>query len=56
MKFTFRKDARPTGLASVGSPYPNTDIKMNKQKIGYISGPNWRTQNKWTVRYAEPQE
>jgi hypothetical protein len=50
MKFTFKKHARSTGLAGVGNPYQNVDIKLNKKVCGAITAPNWRTKdNKWTV-------
>lgn len=39
-KFTFKKQPPTTGLASVAKPYPDTDIKYNKKKCGYISAPS----------------
>ena len=50
-KFTFRKDPRETGLAGVGNPYPNTNIKWEKKVVGCISAPSWNTtDNKWGIR------
>ena len=60
-KFTFKKQPRETGLASVGNPHPDTDIKHNKKLVGYISSPNWSSpDNKWrirlTVKKSEPDD
>ena len=35
MKFTFKKDKAPTGLASIGH-ITTSYIKLNKRKVGYI--------------------
>ena len=53
MKFTFKKEKEEAGLAGVGYPYPNTQIKESKQIIGYIVAPTWRTKdNLWRIRIA----
>lgn len=39
-KFTFAKQPRETGLASIARPYSDTDIKVNRKKVGYISAPS----------------
>lgn len=50
MKFTFKKRSKETGLRGVGHPYPNVDIKLNKQCVGWISSPSWQTEDrKWTI-------
>jgi hypothetical protein len=55
-KFTFKKQRKETGLASVGSPDPDTTIKHNKQGVGYISAPAWNTKdNKWRIRLMVEQ-
>lgn len=36
MKFTFKHGPRPTGLAAVGDPYPQTDIKFDGKICGRI--------------------
>ena len=57
MKFTFKKQPRETGLRAVGRPYPDTDIKVNKKIVGYISAPNWQTKgHAWRVRFAVKKE
>lgn len=51
MKFTFRKEAKETGLAGIGRPYANTEIKVNKKYVGNIVAPTFTTQdNKWKIR------
>lgn len=51
MRFTFKKEPRTTGLAGVGSPNPNTIVKLDKKEVGIIVGPNWRSKdNKWQIR------
>lgn len=56
-KFTFKKEPRETGLRGVGNPRPNTIIKLNKQQVGIIYAPNWRTpDNLWTVRLIKKDE
>ena len=53
MKFTFRKEKPETGLANVGNPYPDTEIKVNKKVVGSIVPPSWRSSdNKWRIRLA----
>jgi len=50
-KFTFKKEKKETGLASVGNTNPNTVIKLNKLEVGFIYGPNWQSKdNLWGVR------
>jgi hypothetical protein len=50
-KFTFKRQPAETGLRSVGNPYPNVDIKLNKTVVGYIDAPYWQTaDNLWRVR------
>lgn len=50
-KFTFKKHPRETGLAAVGNPHPNTDIKHNKRLVGVIDAPNWSsTDDQWRIR------
>jgi hypothetical protein len=49
--FTFKKEPRETGLASIGAGDPNTLIKLEKKEVGYISGPNWQSKdNLWRIR------
>lgn len=56
-KFTFKKEPRETGLASIGSPEPSTVIKLDKKPVGLIASPNWRTQdNLWRVRLTVKRE
>jgi hypothetical protein len=51
MKFTFKKQPKTTGLASVGYPHPSTDIKLDKKRVGIISAPNWSTKGgKWEIQ------
>jgi hypothetical protein len=53
MGFTFKKEKPETGLASVGRPNPDTQIKLNKKQVGYIRAPIWSDDNrKWIVRFA----
>ena len=57
LKFTFKKQKEETGLAAVGYPYPDVDIKANKKVVGYISAPNRQTKgHKWKVRFAMKKE
>ena len=58
---SFKKQARETGLRSVGNPVPSVDIKINKKVIGYLSAPTWQTKdNKWGINFSvvkpEPDE
>lgn len=47
-KFTFRKQPLTTGLAGVGNPRPDTDIKLGGKWCGTIRAPNWATKDgKW---------
>jgi len=53
ISITFKRQPRATGLASIGTPYPSVDIKLNKQKFGWISPPTWRTDdNKWGIYFS----
>lgn len=45
MKFSFKKEPRETGLASVGNPHPSTVIKLEKKQVGTIIAPNWQTED-----------
>jgi hypothetical protein len=57
MKFTFKKQPRETGLASVGNPYPDTDIKLNKKIVGQIVAPNWASKDGlWYIRLTRKKE
>lgn len=47
-KFTFRKQNRITGLAGVGYPIRNVDIKLNNRIVGVIHAPNWQKYN-WNI-------
>lgn len=56
-KFTFKKQPRETGLRSIGTPYPDTDIKLNGVVVGMIEAPNWSTKdNKWRASLMVRQE
>jgi hypothetical protein len=50
VKVTFKKQPRETGLAAVGNPYPDVDIKVDKKVCGHISAPNWQ-RNTWDVYF-----
>ena len=55
MRFTFKKDPRQTGLASVGYPDPDTVIKHDGRMVGVICAPNWQgPDNKWSVCLYAP--
>lgn len=56
MKLSFKKDKKETGLARIGNPHSDTKIKVDGLVVGYIKGPNWRTDRLWTVRLARTQE
>jgi len=60
MKLTFRKDKKPTGLSSIGYPYPATYIKIDNKIIGWISPPTWQTKDVWkiifSVKKSEPDD
>ncbi len=50
IKLTFKKHKRITGLAGVGYPYQNVDMKINGKIFGTIHSPNWNsTDNKWRI-------
>lgn len=50
-KFTYKKQPTERGLASVGNPHPDTEIKHDKKVVGPITGPNWQSpDNLWRVR------
>ena len=56
-KFTFKKQPRETGLAAVGNPHPDTDIKHNKMLVGTISAPHWQSpDNLWRIRFMVAEE
>lgn len=51
-KFTFRRQARTTGLASVANPVPSVNIKLNGKTVGHINPPNLRSpQTLWSVSF-----
>lgn len=53
MKITFKKEKPETGLAAIGNPYPNTQIKVDGKQVGYIYAPTWSiTDRKWKVSLA----
>ncbi len=52
MKLSFKKEKKLTGLSSVGYPYQNVDIKVNKKKVGYISAPTWNNGDLWRIRFS----
>jgi len=59
MRLTFKKDKPLTGLMVVGNSYQGSDIKIDGRVCGYISAPNWQTEdNKFGIRFAikEKQE
>ena len=45
-KFTFKNQPKETGLASVGNPNPQTDVKFEKKLCGLISPPNWQSKGR----------
>ena len=50
---SFKKCKPETGLASIGYPFPNTNIKVNKKQVGYITAPTWQTKDdKWGIHLA----
>jgi hypothetical protein len=56
-KFTFKKEKRETGLASIGAGDPPTDIKLEKKIVGTIVGPTWRSEdNLWRVRLMKKSD
>lgn len=56
MKFTFKKHPRATGLARVGDPNPNTDIRNLGKNIGWIAGPNYRSGDHWRIWLSVKQD
>jgi len=40
---TFKKGKRNTGLYACGTPREDTQIKLNKKRIGWINATNWQT-------------
>ncbi len=51
-KFTYRKQPRETGLRAIANPYPSTDIKLKKLKVGYIAAPSRFGDDNWRIRLA----
>ena len=57
LKISFKKGEKQTGLSSVGNPYPDTDIKLDGLKVGYIDAPTWQTKDGlWCVRVMRVKE
>lgn len=57
MRFTFKKEKQETGLSGVGTPYPDTAIKLQGKVVGYICAPTWRSKdNKWGIRFTVRKE
>lgn len=57
MKVSFKKEKPETGLAAVGSPYPNTQIKGDKLVVGFIYAPTWHSKDdKWSLSFALKNE
>lgn len=50
-KFTFKKQPRETGLASIGNPYPWVDIKLAGKVVGCIQPPSVFGGDTWRVRF-----
>ncbi len=56
-KFTFKREPRITGLAGVGYPHRDVQIKLNKKVVGQICAPSWRTKdNLYCVRFTVKNE
>lgn len=56
-KFTFKKEPKETGLASVGNPYQAVAIKHNKQVVGMIYPPSWFSDDrKWSISFMVKKE
>lgn len=55
---TFKNQPKQTGLAAIGNPYADIDIKCNKKVFGMIVAPNWRSQNKnqWRITITVKEE
>lgn len=51
-KLSFKKEPRKTGLSSIGYPYQNVIIKVDKKYVGHIVAPNWQTDGVWRVGFA----
>lgn len=50
---SFKRRPKNTGLTGVGYPSQNVDIKINQKRVGYISAPNWTSQQEqWVIRIA----
>ena len=50
MRITFKRHRRETGLAGIGHPHPNVDIKVDGKVVGQIAGPCWSSEdNLWVV-------
>lgn len=49
MGFTFKKAPRATGLRSIGHPYSNVSIKLNKCRIGWIDAPSATGHSEWEI-------
>lgn len=49
-KFTFRRQPKETGLASVARPYADVTIKIAGKECGYIEAPSVFGTNHWKVR------
>lgn len=55
--FKFRKGKQPTGLYSVGHPYPDTYITFEGHEVGCISAPSWETADStWALRFRVRDE
>lgn len=53
IKLSFKKEKPETGLASIGNPYPATQVKIDKKVVGMIYPPTWRSKdNLWHVRFS----
>lgn len=52
MKFTFKKEPKMTGLASIGHN-PGTFIKYGGRVVGFISAPQWSSKdNLCRIRFS----
>ncbi len=55
--FTFKREAKETGLARIGNPYQSVIIKHLKKEVGRIAAPNWTSKdNKWLIRLMTKTE
>ena len=48
-KFTFKREARSTGLAAIGNPYPNVEVKLGGKQVGWINAPCSGGSDKWHI-------